>query len=295
MRRLAICMLLVTCVALRAGPAVGADQLVLGDTFVLLNSDLLNQRAANASALERNATATIVGDPTQTGSAGGAILTLIADGGTPSSQTFSLPQGTRSDGKPFWTAVGTRGFAYADPAGEQGPVRLVVITKSDLRRFIIQAAAVGNATTLDVAPPNPGTDAFMTLKLGLAPDAGDRYCVQYGPESKIVNIGDLLFSASNPKVKGCPPTGPTTTTLSTTTSTSSTTTSTSAQATPTTSSTTASSTTTSSTTASSTTTTPTTSSTTSSTTTTTTSTTTSTTHYGSPSRAFLAPIDSLLD
>jgi len=68
------------------------------------------------------------------------------------------------------------------------------------------------------------------------------------------------------------------------TTTTSTTTSTSAHATTTTSSTNTTSTTTS-----------TTSSTTPSTTTTTTSTTTSTTHFGSPSRAFLAPLDSLLD
>src|SRR5262249_15514371 len=152
---------------LMTGASTGhaGDQLVLGNAFILANPGLPKLRAASASALEGNSTATIVGDPTQPGSAGGAILELIANGGAPSSQTFNLPQGTRPDGKPFWTAQGSSGFTYTDLTGAQGPVSLVVIKRALSGRFSIQAAAVGTNGVLEVVPPNPGTDAFMTLKL----------------------------------------------------------------------------------------------------------------------------------
>jgi hypothetical protein len=70
-----------------------ADQLVLGDAFILDNPGPEQLRTASATAEERNATATIVGDPTLPGSAGGAILTLMANGASTSSQSFVLPQG----------------------------------------------------------------------------------------------------------------------------------------------------------------------------------------------------------
>src|SRR4030095_5968769 len=70
-----------------------ADQLVLGDAFVLANPGGPALRTASASADERNAPATIVGHPTLAGSGGGAILPLFANGASPSSQEFVLPQG----------------------------------------------------------------------------------------------------------------------------------------------------------------------------------------------------------
>src|SRR4030095_15076288 len=94
-------------------------------------------------------------------------------------------------------------------------------------RFTIDSAVLGLNGPVAVVPPNPGTDAFMTLKLGLAPEAGDRYCVQYGTESDIMNNGPFFCSATNPVEQGCPPVpGTTTTSSSTTSSTSSTTTTT---------------------------------------------------------------------
>jgi hypothetical protein len=193
-----------------------ADQLVLGDTFVLVNPGGAELRSAAATADERNAPATIVGDPTLAGSAGGAILTLIANGASPSSQEFVLPQGTTSSGKPFWRVM-DGGFRYSDLLGEQGPVTVVRIRRTSAGLFKIESAVLALNGPVDVVPPNPGTDAFMTLKLSLAPEAGDRYCVQYGPESDITNDGPFFFSAKNPVEKGCPTTTTTTTTSTTTT------------------------------------------------------------------------------
>jgi hypothetical protein len=45
----------------------------------------------------------------------------------------------------------------------------------------------------------------LALKLGQAPDAGDRYSLRFGPESEIENDGAELFRAKNPTVEGvCP-------------------------------------------------------------------------------------------
>jgi hypothetical protein len=107
------------------------------------------------------------------------------------------------------------GFRYDDPRGEQGPVTAVRFKRTSGGRFTIESAVLGAKGPVEVVPPNPGTDAFMTLKLGLAPEAGDRYCVQYGPESDIRNDG-VFFSAKNPVEKGCPTTTTTTSTTTTT-------------------------------------------------------------------------------
>jgi hypothetical protein len=206
-----------------AAPGRAADQLVLGDEFILFNPGPEQLRTAVATAEEHTATATIVGDPTLPGSAGGAILTLIANGASSSSQSFVLPQGASSSGRPFWRAI-AGGFRYVDLTGQQGPVTAVVIKRTSGGRFVIESTVLGLNGPVEVVPPNPGTDAFMTLKLGLAPEAGDRYCVQYGPESRIRNIGPFFFSARDPVEKGCPPTEPTTTTTTAPTTTTTTTT-----------------------------------------------------------------------
>src|SRR4029450_12350926 len=133
-----------------------ADQLVLGDAFVLANPGGPELRTAKATADERNALATLVGDPTLPGSAGGAILTLIADGGTPSSQDFVLPQGTDSRGRPFWRVMtgqtGVEGFRYDDPGGEQGPVTAVRIRRTGSGRFTIESAGLGANGRMEGVP-----------------------------------------------------------------------------------------------------------------------------------------------
>src|SRR5262245_44971395 len=85
--------------------ARAAGQVVLGDTFIVANPAGPSLRSASATAAENNTDNTVVGDPTLAGSAGGAILTLIANGRSPSSQDFVLPQGTNSLGKPFWRVM----------------------------------------------------------------------------------------------------------------------------------------------------------------------------------------------
>jgi len=115
-------LLLAIAVALIGGPALAAERSVLGRKFVVRNPEPADptQRSISARAVERNSTDPLIGNPTLTGGAGGAVLELAALGGTVSWQTFSLDQGPSADGKFFWRALGSRGFEYVDRRGEQG-------------------------------------------------------------------------------------------------------------------------------------------------------------------------------
>src|SRR5262245_16371161 len=267
--------------ACAASLAFAADQTILGKSLTVKQKPGDSaSRKITGSGKEKGSSNTLNGNPTLAGSAGGALLEVFATGGTSTSQSFALLSGTSGvTGKPFWTGDSNKGFKYKDPKGENSPVTGVSIKRTPSGNFSIKAKISGKNGNVDVVPPNPGTSGCMALTLSNASvTPGDRYSVQFGPDSQIKNKADKLFSAKKPTLEGTCPTGPsttTTTTIATTTTTVATTTTTIA----TTTTTIATTTTTIATT----------------TTTVATTTTTSTTIYGSPSRAFLAtPVD-LLD
>jgi hypothetical protein len=188
--------------AIGGGSASAADQLVKGKSFIV--TDPMpgvdpTKRLISAAAKEIQSPETIVGNPTLPG--GGGVLTVIANGGTPTSQVFNLPQGTNSTGKPYWVAVGATGFRYKDPKGDQGPVHILTIKRTPSAIFSIQAKVKGKNGTINVLPPNPGTDAFLTVSI----DGGDRYCVKYGAEGKITNNVNKAFKVTQVEIEGCPP------------------------------------------------------------------------------------------
>lgn len=200
-----------------AGWAHAADQTILGRSLIVKNPGSPSKRKVTGAAKEVGSPNTIVGDPTMAGSAGGgflgsaggallgsaggAVLTVIADGDNPSKQFFALKQGKSSTGKPFWRASGTTGFKYKDPNGDQGPVKVVLIKKNTAGVFKIEAVIRGKNGTVNVVPPNSGTDGFMTLFLA----HGDLYCVKYGADGDVINDGDRLFKVRHPASEGCPP------------------------------------------------------------------------------------------
>ena len=202
-----------TCVFLLAGLAGAADQTILGRSLIVKNPGAADKRKIASSAKEVASPNTIVGDPTLSGSAGGAMLTVIANGSNPTSQSFSLPQGETLAGKPFWRTSGSAGFKYKDGKGEQGPVRTVIIRKTPSGVFNIKVTVKGKNGPVNVLPPNPGTDGYVTLTIG----SGDRYCVQFGPDGTVNNKNGSLFKVRRPTLEGCPGGASTTTTTSTST------------------------------------------------------------------------------
>src|SRR5215468_9483151 len=174
-------------VGLVAIAAYAADQTVLGKSFsVKAKPGDSTKTKVDGSALEKNSDDTLVGDATAAGSAGGAILQIFANGGTSASQSFVLNQGTNSKGKPFWSGDAVKGFKYSDSTGEQSAVKSVSISLKK-GTFSIKVSVSGKNGPISILPPDPGTSACLSIQLGVDGTSGDRYSVEFGPDSKITN------------------------------------------------------------------------------------------------------------
>jgi hypothetical protein len=184
--------------SLLGGWALASDQKVLGKSFIVKNPSAPDKRKLTSSAKELNSSNTITGDPTASGSAGGAILTVIAKGTNPSAQDFNLPQGMSSSHKPFWRASGASGFKYKDGNGDQGPVKTVILKKSLSGVFTVKVVIRGKNGGVNVIPPDAGTSGLVTLKIG----GGDRYCLQF-TDGQMKNVNASLFKVRRPTTAGC--------------------------------------------------------------------------------------------
>jgi hypothetical protein len=203
-----------------AGIAVAAEQTILGKSFAVKNpTPDPTKRSVKTAAVEKNSPNSIVGNPTNAGPSGGGVLQVFAFGGTPTSQTFLLPQGTSTyTGRPFWTASGTSQFKYKDIRGENSAVKSVSIKRSLGGVFAIKAKISARNGPVVVVPPNPGTSACVALQIGSSQVFGDRYSIQFDATSTLKNKDGKIFKAKKPSTQGiCPGAIPTTTTTSTTT------------------------------------------------------------------------------
>lgn len=196
-----IAIALSTIVAL-AVPALAADQPLLGKTLKIVDPKPTDatKRKVTINASDPGPGHTLSGDPVGPANSSGALLVLTVDGATPSTQTFTLPQGTAANGKPFWTAKNASDWTYNDPKGEQGPVKTLKLAikngKVTLKTVI---AAKGGA--VDVVPPNPGTTASLTLGFS---GGDDRYCVQFGADGVIGKNDAKTFGIGKVTLEGCP-------------------------------------------------------------------------------------------
>lgn len=191
--------------------AHAADQTVRGTTLVVKDSGTPAKRKITVKAKETASDDTLVGDPT----IGGATVTITANGASPSSQTFTLPNGISARQKPFWTGDTVKGFKYKDGKAENGPVKSARI-KLKGGTFQIRVAIDGKGGPVDVSPPNPGSAGCAFLTIG----GGDAYSIQFAT-GQVTNKGARLFKVAKPTGEGscAPATTTTTTTPSTTTTT----------------------------------------------------------------------------
>ncbi len=193
-------------------PAAAAEQTILGSKLTVKNGGTAAKRSVQVLAREKASSNTVVGDPTSMG----AVLEVSVEGASSSAQVFTLPQGTSSSGSPFWTTRGDDGYRYKDRDGDNGPVSSVQIARSSGGTFQIKAKISGKTGTVNVLPPDSGTEGCVALLIA----GGDRYSVAFGVESDVSNSGSELFSAKNPTVEAeCAPVPTTTTSTSTTTTT----------------------------------------------------------------------------
>lgn len=203
----------VTLLALALVPGVhAADHTVLGSSLVLKNPSGAEKRKVTIKAKESASDDTLVGDPTATG----ATVTIDAAGGSPSTQTFTLPVGiSPTTGKPFWSGDAVRGFTYKDPKGDNGAVKQAQIKRSG-GVFRVAIDVDGKLGAVDVTPPNPGTGACVLFSIG----GGDSYSVRFA-DGRMTSRSNLLFQIAKPTGEGsCVPTTTTTSTSTSTTTTS---------------------------------------------------------------------------
>jgi len=238
MRRLLLAVTLATLVAMTAR---ATDQTILGQKIQVTDPSVPEKRKIVAAAKEKGSLDMIVGDPV----ANGATLTINANGGTSTSESYALATGTIPLRlKPFWTGDPVKGFKYADTQGENGPAKKVQIKKTSSGVFQIKVTVDAKLGPVGVVPPNPGTDACLLLEI----TGGDSYSAKFG-DGDVKNAGAKQFKISKPTIEGtCVVT--TTSTIETTTSTTETTTPTTESTTSTTESTTSTTTTTEATTTS---------------------------------------------
>jgi cysteine-rich repeat protein len=112
----------------------------------------------------------------------GATLVVQAVGTNGVQETFNLPGVAFVDAaNPGWKATST-GYVYKDPKAVLGPVKVVIIKKTGRDVLMVKAKIVGTdpgtgPLDIDIAPPNTGTEAAMTLTIG---NGGDTFCTRWG-------------------------------------------------------------------------------------------------------------------
>jgi hypothetical protein len=204
--------------ALVTGTAAAADRVILGTRLVVRDSAAgESDRRVVIVGHETGTDVPAVSDPT----AGGATLTVIANGGTSSVEAFAL-------GAAGWSALGSTGFRYVGPTDADGdPVKRVVIKRTAGGAALIRVLLRGNVGSqpLAVVPPNPGAEGGFVLDVA----GGDRYCVKLGgaaggtEKEDAASTWKIVHAAAE---DGCPTVATTTSTSSTSTTSTSTTTST---------------------------------------------------------------------
>ncbi len=183
--------------------ARAADQPILGASITVSAraGGGAGVRTVSVKGREPDTASTVSGDPMSPPGSSGAVLHLALEGGTPSAQTFVLAPGVRRDGRPFWRRVTPAGFEYQDRVGERGPVQRVQVRRDRSGRVSLLVKIRGSDAAVTVAPPNPGTQAFLTLTLG----DGDRYCVRFGADGVVRNRDERAFAVRGVRSEGCPP------------------------------------------------------------------------------------------
>lgn len=133
--------------------------------------------------LSKNATGTIVGDPSLNGASFNIALTT---GGT---QCIPLPTSG-------WSTTAT-GFKYKDPTLTNGPAKVALIKVSGSGNFLLKLVAKSAAIT--IAPGNPTATYGTNFKIN---GGGEEYCASTGTAAPTKN-DDKTFLVKNDDGVAC--------------------------------------------------------------------------------------------
>jgi hypothetical protein len=195
--------------ALVLGAAPSQAQTILGNRFDLKDKPGYPQyRKLAIKAQEVLSPENLVGDPVTNG----AVIQLILNGATPSTQTITLPGGARwkaytppdplVDPKGVWKYRESRIFY----GGRVSPVSKLQIAKSSSGKLKIQVTMDSRYVTLDVVPPNPGTYAGMVITV---PNGGSTFCTNFGgiAGGTFARNDAFIFRVAKPTAEGTCPSG----------------------------------------------------------------------------------------
>ena len=175
------------------GVADAGTQMILGKKLQLRDTpgSSAPKRRVIGSGQERRTSNTVAGDPT----VGGAMLQVIANGGTSSRQTFSLPSAG-------WSRIGALGYKWSNRNQPGHPVRRASIKRSLSGTFRLKVQVDGAAAAVTVVPPNPGSDGGFVLGI----NGGDSYCVAFGGAAGgVTQRNDVRqWSIKSPMAEACP-------------------------------------------------------------------------------------------
>ncbi len=192
-RRLAGAVFPLVLVLLSATPVRSADQVILGKVFLLKGNGGPGTTKLKVFGRESGSPNTIVGDPT----VGGATLTVLINGVTSTTQSFTLPAAN-------WIPRGSTGFKYKDTGMVNGPIRVLLVLGGGGSTFKILALGVG----VNIPAPNTGTYGGITFAIG----GGDNYCVNHGGAAggSFVRNDAIVFKIVRPTSESvCPTLTPT--------------------------------------------------------------------------------------
>jgi hypothetical protein len=128
-------------------------------------------RRIRCEAQERSSPTMLFGDP----GVAGATLRVVAEGATPSDQTFTLPPGGG------WESLdsSTTGFVYRDPDQLASPVKYLSLKRRLTGTVAIKTAILGTDSVpfpgVDIVPPDPGASLALVLEI-----EGNAYCTSFG-------------------------------------------------------------------------------------------------------------------
>ncbi len=161
-----------------AGGTWAADQTIFGAKAQLKDRPgIPGTRRVDIKAKDVLTPGTLVGDP----ATNGATVTVITQGGTPVTQTFTLaPNGIL----PYWkrypsdTLVPAVGWTYKDKYGANSAVTALKIKIKPGSSAQLQVKMYDKLQNqpLNVVPPNPGTYVGLSFTI----TGGDTYCVNLG-------------------------------------------------------------------------------------------------------------------
>ena len=202
MRTIASSALCLSLVAVTALP-VGA-QTILGYRFDLKGKPgFPTTRKLSIKSQENLSPEIIDGDP----ATNGAVVQIIVNGGTSTSQTITLPSGARWRRSPSNPLLPATGWKYRESLhfGYVTPVTSLVFAKSSSGKFKLQATLYGKHVPVTVDLPNPGTSASMVLSI----PGGATYCTNFGGVAGglILRNDAVYFRISKPTAEGTCPSG----------------------------------------------------------------------------------------